>query len=284
MMIRAALVLLALFLAQISAAAEAKTTLTGTLGGGGGAAFSSYCGPNAYLTSIDVRSGAWIDGIYARCGVLGPDGRSFVSGTYPSYVGGSGGNPVTVSLGCPDNNQVASWLEVEVVRTGGATYVSNLWVDCLRIVSPGDRPGSVGPRRGANAAGASYERVGVLKCPDGRWAVGLHGTAGIYIDSIGLICDTPPGVVDKVVEQQPCAFCKTQMFAAPTINGAGVDLCLNWGTGCGAPAADEFCRRQGLTASTEHTIQMDAPPTLVLGDNLICGDAFCDRFSAITCR
>jgi hypothetical protein len=283
-MMRAVLVVLALLIVQMSPSTQAKTSLSGTLGGGGGTPFSSYCGPNAYLTSIDVRSGAWIDGIYARCGVLGADALSFVSGTYPSYVGGTGGGPATVSLGCPNNNQVVSWLEVEVVRRGGATYVSNLWIDCLRIVPPGDRPGSTGPRRGENLADASYERAGFLKCPEGRWAVGLYGTAGIYIDSIGLICDTAPGVVDQLIEVQPCAFCKKQVFAAPTINGTAVDLCLNWGTGCGAPAADEFCRRQGFSASTEHTVQNDAPPTLVLGDNLVCDGAFCDRFSAITCR
>ena len=72
-------------------------------------------------------------------------------------------------------------------------------------------------------------------------------------------------------------------FVEPVVTGYGVDICLNWGANCGKPAADEFCRRQGFAESSSSTVREDAPPTLVLGDNAVCGEGFCDRFSEIVC-
>jgi hypothetical protein len=75
----------------------------------------------------------------------------------------------------------------------------------------------------------------------------------------------------------------SRQFAAPTVGAYGIDVCLNWGTSCGQPAADEFCRRQGYARATEQGVLEDAPPTLVLGDNAVCDQPFCDRFAYITC-
>jgi hypothetical protein len=72
-------------------------------------------------------------------------------------------------------------------------------------------------------------------------------------------------------------------FQNPQVNGYAVDICLNFSANCEKPAADEFCRRQGFAGSVSHTIQPDTPPTLILGDNAICSEGFCDRFSEIVC-
>lgn len=221
MRVRAVLGALAIVIGYTAPAALAEPRPTTTIGGGGGSPFSSYCGPTAYMTRVDARAGAWIDGVYAICGVLGADNLSFVSNLYPSYVGGGGGAAPDYKLNCPDPHQVVTQLEVEVVHVGGATYVSNLWVDCMRIGNPADRPGSWSARNTPNAPDATYERRGFVRCPEGQWAVGLQGRAGIYIDSIGLLCDYAPGhsaIGDRVndaIQAQPCAFCETTLTPLP---------------------------------------------------------------------
>ena len=42
-----------------------------------------------------------------------------------------------------------------------------------------------------------------------------------------------------------------ETFREPKIDGTRVDWCLSWGTDCGQPAANEFCRRPGLQESAE---------------------------------
>lgn len=89
-----------------------------------------------------------------------------------------------------------------------------------------------------------------------------------------------PLIVNSPAEQPSK---RTRRFSAPKVKGYGVDNCLNWATLCGKPAADEFCRRQGYTTAVNFKIKKDMPPTLVLGDNTVCGNPFCDRFDYVIC-
>jgi hypothetical protein len=72
-------------------------------------------------------------------------------------------------------------------------------------------------------------------------------------------------------------------FANPTWQGTRVDYCLHWGTACGQPAADEFCRRSGFARSTASTLAQKVGPTLVLGDSQTCDGTRCDGFASISC-
>lgn len=62
-----------------------------------------------------------------------------------------------------------------------------------------------------------------------------------------------------------------------------VDWCLHWGSECGKPAADEYCRRTGHAggALSFHTAPMR--PTVVMGDNRICDQPICNGFTDVTC-
>jgi hypothetical protein len=70
----------------------------------------------------------------------------------------------------------------------------------------------------------------------------------------------------------------------PMFAGYPLDICLKWGQGCGKQAADEFCRRQGFARSVSHSVQNDSPPTIIMGDYVLCEQGFCDRFADIVCR
>jgi len=78
----------------------------------------------------------------------------------------------------------------------------------------------------------------------------------------------------------------TEVFAPPRSEGKLVDICLNWGSGCGKPAADAFCQKAGFARATEFTVANDIgaqEPTLVMGDGKLCTEAFCDGFAMIQC-
>lgn len=72
-------------------------------------------------------------------------------------------------------------------------------------------------------------------------------------------------------------------YAPPLIKGKRVDLCLTWGTDCGQPAADHFCKIQGYAkAETWHWENVES--TVILGDGKQCsGKGRCGGFSFIRC-
>ena len=66
-------------------------------------------------------------------------------------------------------------------------------------------------------------------------------------------------------------------------NGYAVDGCLHWGTECGKPAADQYCRMSGYAAGAATFSSALMYPTWVLGDNRPCNATYCTGFTAIQC-
>jgi hypothetical protein len=79
-----------------------------------------------------------------------------------------------------------------------------------------------------------------------------------------------------------------QRFTRPTLNGLRVDYCLGaFSQGCGDPAANEWCRRKGLSSAASYKIEK-APNAYRLGDgsrdNCPGPLGGCDVFSEVVCR
>jgi hypothetical protein len=74
------------------------------------------------------------------------------------------------------------------------------------------------------------------------------------------------------------------VYPVPMMNGAPVDACASWGTDCGKPAADQFCRTQGWQAATDFTSVLDSR-TWVIGSNRYCqaGPGTCGGLRNVTC-
>lgn len=84
-----------------------------------------------------------------------------------------------------------------------------------------------------------------------------------------------------------CGGTTASKFINPSIGGYRLDWCREWATDCGQPAANTFCQAKGFSQATAFTPAHDigaATPTRVIGSGQICGEAFCDGFSSITCR
>ena len=75
-------------------------------------------------------------------------------------------------------------------------------------------------------------------------------------------------------------------YHKPKWNGDRLDLCLNWGQGCGKPAADAFCQKKGFAKSTSHSIDHDigaSTRTRLITTGAVCDMNFCDGFKKIKC-
>ncbi len=72
-------------------------------------------------------------------------------------------------------------------------------------------------------------------------------------------------------------------YAPPLVNGKRVDWCLTWGTDCGQPAADHFCKSQSYGRAETWRWEY-VEPTVILGDGKECsGKVRCGGFSFIRC-
>lgn len=82
------------------------------------------------------------------------------------------------------------------------------------------------------------------------------------------------------------ADAEEKLFEPPVHAGYRVDICRVWGSDCGQPAADEFCRLQGFQRADMSMVDHDigaVTPTRTLGDGKVCDQSFCDGFGAINC-
>jgi 2C-methyl-D-erythritol 2,4-cyclodiphosphate synthase len=76
-------------------------------------------------------------------------------------------------------------------------------------------------------------------------------------------------------------------FTPPRYEGYRLDICLQWGKECGAPAATAWCKFQGYEKSSSYKIEYDIgqrDPTKVFVGGTVCAEAFCDAFSEVTCE
>jgi hypothetical protein len=120
------------------------------------------------------------------------------------------------------------------------------------------------------------------------------GSAITDWDGVFTFVDLPPGRYALDAEAggfQPVAGVfqaggrksEPREFPEPMLDGVALDICREWGSACGKPAADAFCRKQGMADSLEHRVRNDTPPTRVISSGKVCDAGHCDRIDWIRC-
>lgn len=82
------------------------------------------------------------------------------------------------------------------------------------------------------------------------------------------------------------AGAETKTFTDPKIGPNRLDWCVNWGTGCGEPAATAWCKANEYDRSVDSQQAVDigaATPTKLIATGEVCDQAYCDGFASITC-
>ncbi len=83
------------------------------------------------------------------------------------------------------------------------------------------------------------------------------------------------------------ALAETGNFNAPSVRGVRLDYCQHFGSQCGKPAADLFCRENGFAEAARFLIDENIGgrgiQTLVFGDGRLCQGPNCSGFRTITC-
>ena len=78
----------------------------------------------------------------------------------------------------------------------------------------------------------------------------------------------------------------SQTFNNPMQGPNRLDWCLQWGTGCGAAAANAWCVAKGFQSASDFGMASDIgaqSPTRLITTGAVCDQAFCDGFAYITC-
>ena len=89
-----------------------------------------------------------------------------------------------------------------------------------------------------------------------------------------------------LAETQTVAGLAVQTFDYPVHKVYRLNYCLTSKSGCGAPAAQAWCKTQGFGKATAWEIDENIGslfPTVVLGEDRICAQFVCDGFQEITC-
>jgi len=74
------------------------------------------------------------------------------------------------------------------------------------------------------------------------------------------------------------------MIVAANGQTVPLDFCRDFGSACGKPAADSFCRQKGHPDASRFQINEDIGHTAIISTGAICDDPSCDGFTKIQCN
>ncbi|MCB0418097.1 MAG: hypothetical protein KDD39_10625 [Bdellovibrionales bacterium] len=97
-------------------------------------------------------------------------------------------------------------------------------------------------------------------------------------------------LTDAVCEDSYCdgfkyLYCRklNETILKPKYRGDRLDWCADFGTQCGKPAADLYCKKQGWTAAYDYAQDPNIGRTRLIND-AVCEDSYCDGFKYIKCK
>ena len=80
------------------------------------------------------------------------------------------------------------------------------------------------------------------------------------------------------------AYADRKTINNPQVRGYSLDLCREFGTNCGKPAADAYCQSQGYRSSVNFMQVGGQQETRTIGSGQVCSrPEGCDRISQVVC-
>jgi hypothetical protein len=159
--------------------------------------YQAQCGPSENLMGFELRVGEYVDAIRPVCVVT--YGATLIGNQVvaPTWNGGTGGHGER--LLCPTNTPVVIGLDATFKLRdvdNDTDSVSGIHLFCGQAIAAQkltDLPNAVFDTQGSQSDIAFQGKIAVMHqaCADGQVAVGVHGSGGTFIDTVGLICGAP---------------------------------------------------------------------------------------------
>jgi hypothetical protein len=180
---------------------SAHATILEPKGGPGGGPYTLECPTGWYVVGFAAKAGAWVDAVTVLC-------QKYIASTgrlgdrrvrFPKHAGGAGISGALQEVYCPPGDPMIG-VGLAHTRGGGLErqYVNtiDLFCESTNMNAKADRCISTGEGCGyipSKVVGGVIQTVGEykydqLKCPPEERVQGIHGGAGAFVDSIGLIC------------------------------------------------------------------------------------------------
>ncbi len=90
-------------------------------------------------------------------------------------------------------------------------------------------------------------------------------------------------IVTSTLINVELVFAERVIIDDPQVSGYALDVCWAWGSSCGKPAADAYCRSKGFVEAVDFDVVDDSPPTRVISTRQICDHPTCDRIVTVVC-
>jgi len=242
------------------------------------------CAADEYLIGVSGRSGDWIDAIRPVCASWNPATRTAgVPRNGPSHGGRGGGEGVAV---CPRGSAVSGW-EIRHVTRGDSVFLQYVAPQCRTILPPREivQIGRLQFGRGnppMPSSGPTFHGCGRREL-----AIGFSVAVGEnYVSELDLKCRFVPNASPPMASRETGRG--TRLYTGPTIRTASgddvsLDICREWATNCGAPAAAAFCRTQNYATAVAFVPAQGVGLTAVISSGRICSDPSCGGFTSIEC-
>jgi hypothetical protein len=137
---------------------------------------------------------------------------------------------------------------------------------------------------GKEAADAYCQSIGYQSANSFSEAVDIGASSPTRLITTGAVCDQ--GFCDGFAQITCFKYSPPAVFNSPVYNGNRLDWCAAWAQGCGAEAANLFCKQQGFDHTTGFTQDVDigaSSPTRIITTGALCDQPFCDGFKMISC-
>ena len=242
------------------------------------------CAAGEYLIGVSGRSGDWIDAIRPVCASWNPATRTAgAPRNGPTHGGRGGGEGVAV---CPRGSAVSGW-EIRHVTRGDTVFLQYVAPQCRTILPPREivEIGRLQFGRGnppMPSSGPTFHGCGKREL-----AIGLSVAVGEnHVGGVDLKCRFVPNVSPPMASRDTGRG--TRLYMRPTIRTASgddvsLDICREWATNCGAPAAVAFCRTQNYATAVAFEPATGVGLTAVISNGRICSDPSCGGFASIEC-
>jgi hypothetical protein len=138
---------------------------------------------------------------------------------------------------------------------------------------------------GEKAASAWCKSKGFGKAQRFSQLPDVGGSQPTRLIGSGAVCDQN---ICDAFRYIVCATVGSQTFSNPKQGSYRLDWCHSWGNGCGAQAANAWCKSKGFNGgASSFTIAADigaTQPTRLMSTGAVCDQKMCDGFSSITCE